>query len=329
MPTAPALSILDRSRTRSSGSDADAVRATVRRAQRVEALGVDGFWVAEHHGVPGVVGSAPTVLLAAVAAATTRLRVGTAGVMLPNHRPFVVAEQVATLAALHPGRVEVGVGRSPGFTAPVRRALGAPASADADERLAELLDWLRGRGPVTLRPQVPAPPVWLLATGEGLRTAARLGLPAVVGGRLLRDVEPLRRYRREHPGGRVGLLIDVVVADDAEAARRELLPQAVALARARSRGEFGPLPTPGEAAAAVGSAGLTGRERADVERYLADAVAGTPGQVRQRLQEVLDRTGADELLVASTPYDEDVEAANDARLAALVPELVGGLRTAG
>ncbi|MEW1958140.1 MsnO8 family LLM class oxidoreductase [Kineococcus sp. NPDC059986] len=321
MPTAPALSFLDRSRTRTGQDDADALRATLGRARRAEDLGADGFWVAEHHAVPGVVGSAPTVLLAAVAAATTRVRVGTAGVMLPNHRPFVVAEQVATLAALHPGRVEVGVGRSLGFTAPVRRALGAHASADADERLAELLDWLHGRGPVTLRPLVPAPPVWLLATGEGLRTAARLGLPVVVGGRLLRDPEPLRRYRDEHPGGRVSLLVDVVVAEDESAARRELLPQAVALARARSRGAFGPLPTPAAAAAAD----LTDRERVDVDRYLADAVAGSAGQVRRRLQDLLDRTGADELLLAATPHARDVEAANDARLA----ELVADLRTAG
>ncbi|MEZ0166597.1 MsnO8 family LLM class oxidoreductase [Kineococcus sp. LSe6-4] len=329
MPTAPALSILDRSRTRSGQGDADALRATLARARRAEAAGVHGFWLAEHHAVPGVVGPAPTVLLAAVAAATTRLRVGTAGVMLPNHRPFVVAEQLAVLAALHPGRLEIGVGRSLGFTAPVRRALGAQTGEDAEERLVELLDWLHGRGPVTLRPRVPAPPVWLLATGAGLATAARLGLPVVVGGRLLRDVEPVRRYRDEHPGGRVSLLLDVVVADDEEAARRELLPQAVALARVRSRGEFGPLPTPQEAAAAVGSRGLTGRERADVERYLGEAVAGTAPQVRRRLQELLERTGAEELLVAATPYDEDVEAANDARLAELVPELTTRLRTAG
>lgn len=321
MPTAPALSILDRSRVRSGQDDADALRATVRRARRVEALGADGFWVAEHHAVPGVVGPAPTVLLAAVAATTSRVRVGTAGIMLPNHRPFVAAEQVAVLAALHPGRVEVGVGRSLGFTAPVRRALGTHASADADERLAELLDWLHGRGPVTLRPRVPAPPVWLLATGEGLRTAARLGLPVVVGGRLLREPDPLRRYRSEHPEGRVSLLLDVVVGHDEAAARRELLPQAVALARARSRGEFGPLPTPDEAAAAS----LTDRERADVDRHLADAVAGTADQVRERLQVLLERTGADELLLAATPHDEEVEARNDSRLV----ELVQDLRTGG
>lgn len=321
MPTAPALSILDRSRVRSGQDDADALRATVRRARRVEALGADGFWVAEHHAVPGVVGPAPTVLLAAVAAATSRVRVGTAGIMLPNHRPFVVAEQVAVLAALHPGRVEVGVGRSLGFTAPVRRALGTHASADADERLAELLDWLHGRGTVTLRPRVPAPPVWLLATGEGLRTAARLGLPAVVGGRLLREPDPLRRYRCEHPEGRVALLLDVVVGHDEAAARRELLPQAVALARARSRGEFGPLPTPDEAAAAS----LTDRERADVDRHLAEAVTGTADQVRERLQVLLERTGADELLLAATPHDEEVEARNDTRLV----ELARDLRTGG
>ncbi|GAA0293613.1 MsnO8 family LLM class oxidoreductase [Kineococcus aurantiacus] len=315
------LSLLDRSRTRSGQSDAEALRATVRRAARAEELGFHRFWVAEHHGVPGAVGSAPTVTTAAVAAATSRVRVGTAGVMLPNHTPFVVAEQVATLAALHPGRLDVGVGRSLGFTAPVRAVLGATSAAGFEDRLAELLDQLHGRGAVTVRPQVPAPPVWLLATGEGLVTAERFGLPVVVGGPLLRDPGPLRRYRERTPRAHVALALDVLVADDRDAARRELLPQAVALARARSRGVFGPLPTPAEAAAAV----LTDRERADVDRALAATVHGDEATVTARLTDLVRRTGAAELLVSATPYAEEVEAGNDARVA----RLVAGLRTGG
>ncbi|WP_432561010.1 MsnO8 family LLM class oxidoreductase [Kineococcus sp. SYSU DK003] len=322
MLTGVPLSLLDRSRTRTGGPpdrrDADALRATLRRARRADELGLHRFWVAEHHAVPGVVGSAPTVTMAAVAGVTSRIRVGTAGVMLPNHSPFVVAEQIATLAALHPGRIDVGIGRSLGFTAPVRRALGTTGTDGFADRLAELLDWLHGRGPVTVRPQVPAPPVWSLATGSGLEVAARLGLPVVVGGPLLRDPTALQRYREQFPQGRITLLLDVLVADSDTRARRELLPQAVALARSRSRGDFGPLPSPQEAQATV----LTARERADVDRALADTVFGDEATVAQRLRDLLDRTGAQELLAATTLHDEGAEAEADARLSGL-------LRTAG
>ncbi|PRY15360.1 MsnO8 family LLM class oxidoreductase [Kineococcus rhizosphaerae] len=314
------LSLLDRSRTRSGRSDAEALQATVRRARRAEELGLHRFWVAEHHAVPGVVGSAPTVTMAAVAAATSRVRVGTAGVMLPNHSPFVVAEQLATLVALHPGRVDVGVGRSLGFTAPVRRALGTASADGFEDRLGELLDWLHGRGPVTVRPRVPAPPVWLLATGSGLATAARFGLPVVVGGSLLADPAALQRYRERTRHARVTLALDVLLARDEAAARRELLPQAVALARSRSRGEFGPLLPPQEAQ----RADLTGRERADVERTLAQTVHGDEETVAARLADLVHRTGAVELLVSATPFAEDAEAENDTRVARLVARLRTG-----
>lgn len=310
------LSLLDRSRTRSGRDDADAVRATVRRAVRAERLGLHRSWVAEHHAVPGAVGSAPTVLMAAVAAATTRIRVGAAGVMLPNHTPFVVAEQLAVLGALHPGRVDVGIGRSLGFTAPVRRALRTTSADGFEEQLGELLDRLHGRGAPALRPQVPPPPLWLLATGAGLRTAARFGLPVVVGGPLLLDPSPLQRYREESPPGRarVTLSLDVLVADSAARARAELLPQAVALARARSRGEFPPLPSPDEAASAT----LSARERADVEAALAATVHGDEDEVGQRLRDLAARTGAVELLVSTALHDEGAEAEADARLARLL-----------
>ncbi|MFI1869933.1 LLM class flavin-dependent oxidoreductase [Streptomyces jumonjinensis] len=127
MTSAPAstpLSVLDRSPVREGHDGPAALRDTVRFAQQAEALGYHRFWVSEHHSVPGVAGSAPTVLAAAVASATSAIRVGTGGVMLPNHQPFVVAEQFAVLASLFPGRIDMGLGRSVGFTEPVRRALG-------------------------------------------------------------------------------------------------------------------------------------------------------------------------------------------------------------
>lgn len=123
------LSLLDRSRTRRGEEDALALRRTMARAQRAEEHGYYRFWVAEHHGVPGVASGSPAVLLAAVGAATASIRIGSGGVMLPNHPPFVVAEQFLMLEALYPGRVDLGVGRSLGFTEGVRRALRTEASA--------------------------------------------------------------------------------------------------------------------------------------------------------------------------------------------------------
>ncbi|NIZ89425.1 MsnO8 family LLM class oxidoreductase [Kineococcus rubinsiae] len=333
MRTPLAVSLLDRSRTRAGADDADAVRATVERARRAEATGFDRFWVAEHHAVPGVVGPSPAVLLAAVAAATTSIRVGSGGVMLPNHVPFVVAEQFAVLGALHPGRIDLGVGRSLGFTAPVRRALGREAQGpDAFEaQLAELLDHLHGRGEVRVRPAVGAPPVFVLATRSGLLTAARRGLPVVVGGPALQSAGPLEDYRRAFrpdpgvagpDGPRVTVAVDVLVADTGEQARELLLPQAWSLAVARSRGEFPPLP------AGADLATLTARERRTAEESLASTVHGTAAHVLDELEDLVRRTGAAELLVATTVHDADRQATADATLLELVTgPLAARLRT--
>uniref|UniRef100_UPI00278BF74E MsnO8 family LLM class oxidoreductase n=1 Tax=Streptomyces venezuelae TaxID=54571 RepID=UPI00278BF74E len=190
------FSVLDRSRTREGEPAPQALRDTVRLAREVEALGYHRFWVSEHHGVPGVAGSAPTVLAAAVAAATSVIRVGTGGVMLPNHRPLVVAEQFGVLEALFPGRIDMGVGRSVGFTDGIRRALGRDKD-DADrfaEQLDELLGWFTGEQ--TVHPQVHARPAeglrvppFVLATGEGAAIAPAAGQPLVKGD--LRGRRPL------------------------------------------------------------------------------------------------------------------------------------------
>ncbi|WP_432497721.1 MsnO8 family LLM class oxidoreductase [Kineococcus gypseus] len=323
---APALSLLDRTRATAppgggAADDAAAVRATVERAVRAQALGLHRFWVAEHHAVPGVVGPAPAVLLGAIAAAldpSSALRIGSGGVMLPNHTPLVVAEQFAVLQALRPGRVDLGVGRSAGFTAPVRAALRAPGDDEEEftARLSELLDLLHGRAAVTVRPRVPAPPVAVLATGSGLAVAAHLGLPVVVGGPVLEDPARVARYRerfveRGHGGPRVTVLADVLVADDEATARRELLPQAWSLAVSRTRGVFPALPAPGD----VRLDELNARERRTVEQVLAQDVVGTEAQVRRRVGELLGRLGAEELLVATTVHDPDLQAESDARLA--------------
>ncbi|WP_114560835.1 MsnO8 family LLM class oxidoreductase, partial [Desertihabitans aurantiacus] len=193
------ISLLDRSRTRAGESDAEAVATTVERAVRADRLGFHRFWTAEHHAVPGVASAAPAVLLAAIGARTSRIRIGTGGIMLPNHRPLVVAEQALLLEALHPGRVDLGLGGSLGFTAPIRRALGRTVLGEGEyaAELDAVLALLDGRAELTVRPRVPAPPVYLLAIAGGLRLAAERGLPAVAGGPLLDDAAALAAYARD------------------------------------------------------------------------------------------------------------------------------------
>ncbi|MFD3759190.1 LLM class flavin-dependent oxidoreductase [Streptomyces sp. NPDC058622] len=308
------LSILDRSRTREGHPAPQALRDTVELARTAEELGYHRFWVSEHHSVPGVAGSAPTVLAAAVAGATRRIRVGTGGVMLPNHQPMVVAEQFGVLESLFPGRIDMGLGRSVGFTDGIRRALGRD-TGDADrfeEQLAELLGWLDGSQ--TAHPEVHARPAeglripaFVLATGAGAKIAARAGLPLVVGDLRSRDrvAEAVGTYRREFlpsawgPEPYVVVSGTVAVAASAEAARRILVPEAWALAHSRTRGSFPPL-RPAEEVEALD---MSPKERELYEGALAGHVHGTGEQVAAELSEVAALTGADELLVTTSTYD--------------------------
>lgn len=319
------LSILDRSRTRVGHSDADALTSTIERATRAEALGYHRFWVAEHHGVPGIASGSPPVLLAALGGRTSHIRIGSGGVMLPNHQPFVVAEQFAMLEALYPGRVDIGVGRSVGFTEPVRRAL----RTDREEQdtfasdIAELRGYVSGTGAVTVRPAVPPewstrPPMYILATGKGLAIAAEAGLPVVVGGPILRDPSALTLYRRgfrptaANPEPIVVVSLDITVADTAERARELALPEAWAMAQSRRTGEFPPLTPPRDID--LDSAPTRIRER--VERSISGAIHGTPGQVARRIDELIEGTGADEIMVSTSTYDRAALYESDA---ALVP----------
>ncbi len=310
------LSLLDRSRIRAGEPDSAALTHTVERARRAERLGYHRFWVAEHHAVPGIASGSPPVLMAAVAAATERIRVGSGGIMLPNHQPLVVAEQVAMLAALYPDRIDVGVGRTPGFTGPVRRALRSDGEDDgafaADLR--ELRAYLDGTGPLTVRPRLRTTvPLFVLATGAGLAVAGDLGLPVVVGGPVLDDRAALEEYRsRAGDGGHLVVSADVLIGDPDLA-----LPEAWALAAARTTGEFPPLapPDPGR--------WMTDRQRAVVDTAVARTIAGDEDTVAERIDALVERTGADELLVTSSTWDRDALADSDARLAAVLSGVTG------
>jgi luciferase family oxidoreductase group 1 len=319
------LSLLDRSRTRAGVDDSAALGHTVERAVAAERLGYDRFWVAEHHGVPGVASGAPAVLLAAIGGRTQRIRLGSGGVMLPNHQPLVVAEQFLMLAGLHPGRIDLGVGRSTGFTAPVRRALrqgGDQPDGFADD-LVELRGYLERTAAVTARPAVAEDvPLFVLATGRGLGVAAQLGLPVVVGGPVLSEpdvAERMAAYRREfvpHQGSvpRVTISLDVLVADTDSDARELALPEVWAMVRSWRTGTFEAL----EPVARIRALRWDEQDRRRVEAGLDAAVAGSADAVRRRVEQLAERTGADELLVTGSTYDRAALAASDAAVAALL-----------
>ncbi len=321
------FSVLDRSRTREGHTDAEALRDTVRLARELEGLGYHRFWVSEHHGVPGVAGSAPTVLAAAVAAATRTIRVGTGGVMLPNHQPLVVAEQFGVLESLFPGRIDMGLGRSVGFTDGVRKALGRDKGVAEDfaGQLEELLGWFRGTSPtgVHARPSegLTVPP-FVLAMGEGATIAARAGLPMVIGD--LRNREKMRRgidhYRARFrpspwaPEPYVVVSGTIAVAATPQEARRLLVPEAWSMAYSRTHGTFPPLP-PAERVEALT---MSAKERGLYESGLAGHLAGTEEQVAHELATLLKETGAQEVLVTTSTYDREALLDSYRRLARII-----------
>ena len=316
------LSILDRANSREGSSEADALQAVLGRAESAEALGYRRFWVAEHHAVAGIAGSSPAVLMAALAARTGSIRIGSGGIMLPNHPPLLVAEQAATLAALHPGRIDLGVGRSVGFTAAVRRALrtGKAEAEQSEEHLAELLAYLDGTAPITARPQDGGrTPVFVLATGTGADVAARAGLGLVLGGPALFRSNPgsaLERYRTgfrpsaRFPHPHVLAAVNVAVAHTEQAAVDLLLPEAGALADSRLMGTFPALAAPGP---------VSGPERRQelIRESLRHSIHGTPGVVLDRIRELVAATGADEVLVTGGAFDLEGQCEWDRLLADL------------
>ena len=305
------LSVLDRSSIRRGQTPADAVRDTVRFARRMEALGYHRFWVAEHHSVPGVAGSAPTVLAAAVAANTSCIRVGTGGVMLPNHQPLVVAEQFGTLEALHPGRIDMGLGRSVGFTGGVRAALGRGKehASHFDEQIRELLGYFAGspvhRGVRGIPAEGLRVPAFVLATGSGADVAADTGLALVIApvSGVDKMSEHIARYRATFrlsslwPRPYVIVATAVAVADTPRRARELLLPEAWSLVHSRTRGVFPPLLPPADIPTP------TEREAALLADVLRNQIHGTPASVHDELVALVERTAADELLITMSTYD--------------------------
>lgn len=318
------FSVLDRSLVRRGGDPATALRETVGFARRIEELGYHRFWVSEHHSVPGVAGSAPTVLAAAVAAATSRIRVGTGGVMLPNHRPLVVAEQFGVLESLYPGRIDMGLGRSVGFTNGVRRALGVGKEVvdDFGERLAELLGWLDGTqsaypGVHAIPSEGLRVPAFVLAIDGGADIAAAHGLPLVIGSGRSRErlTAALSRYRngfRPSPQAAepyVVIAANIAVAETTGDAALLQLPEAWATVVSRTQGVFPPLsplaeiPVPNE------------RQRQLLDEARGSQIFGTETEVTEVLDDLVADTGADEILVTLNTFDAEQRLDSYRRLA--------------
>jgi luciferase family oxidoreductase group 1 len=309
------LSVLDLASVYEGSTNAQAVADTIATAQEAERLGYERFWVAEHHGMPGVASSAPAVLIGAIAAATKTIRVGSGGVMLPNHSSLVIAEQFGTLVALHGDRIDLGLGRAPGtdqLTAAVlRRNIGSESVDDFPNQVIELLAWFGlveplengiGSRIVAVPGLGDAPNLWLLgSSGYSAQLAGRLGLPFAfahhfAGGDQTPQAFELYRSRfepsvwLEEPHSMVA--VAAVVGDDAADAERIALPNALQMMRLRA-GAPGKVPTLEEAEAYP----WTDAERAWVsERHVHQAI-GDLDHVTGSIGKLVAATGADEVIV--------------------------------
>ncbi|MBO3731960.1 MsnO8 family LLM class oxidoreductase [Glycomyces niveus] len=322
------LSLLDRAVIAGGETPAETLRDVVANAKQAEDLGFHRYWVAEHHSVPGIAGSAPTVLAAAVASVTSRIRVGTGGVMLPNHRPLVVAEQFGVLESLFEGRIDMGLGRTLGFVPAVRAALGhdLDEADDFDALLTELLGYFTGEQAsypgVHARPgEGLRPEPFVLAVGSGGEYAARHGVSLVIAPSkgLKATRAKIDDYRRDFRPSvwrsepYVVVAQSVAVAETREAAEDLLLPEFWSTALSRTKGEFRPLRPADEIRAAEKSS----RESKHLEQALTGAIYGTADEVAPRLAELVEATGADELLIGTSSYDRKALFDSHRRLAEL------------
>jgi luciferase family oxidoreductase group 1 len=309
------LSVLDLAPVAAGATSGDALRNTTQLARRTEELGYKRFWVAEHHNMPSIASSAPAVLIAHLAAATSTIRVGSGGVMLPNHAPLVVAEQFGTLEALHPGRIDLGIGRAPGtdqLTAlALRRTMEGLSAEDFPQELIDLIGLFTGGDAparITATPGLgDMPAVWLLgSSGYSAQLAGLLGLPFSFAHHFSSaNTEPaLALYRQnfrpsrwlERPQAMVA--VNTICADTDERAEWLAGPAALSFLRLRT-GHPQPLVSPHEAA----EYRYTPTEREIAWGRFEHQAIGSPDTVRTRLAGLLERTGADELMLTTMVYE--------------------------
>ncbi|MEV6522708.1 LLM class flavin-dependent oxidoreductase [Longispora sp. NPDC051575] len=306
------LSVLDLAPVAAGTTPGEALRNTTELARRTEALGYQRFWVAEHHNMPAIASSSPAVLLAHIAAHTSTIRVGSGGVMLPNHAPLVVAEQFGTLEALHPGRVDLGIGRAPG-TDPgtalaLRRTAEGLSAEDFPEELASLIGYFTGQERIVATPgRGDMPAIWLLgSSGFSAQLAGMLGLPFSFAHHFsAQNTEPaLELYRRHFQPSQwlaepyAMVAVSAICADTDERAEWLAGPSSLSFLKLR-QGRPEPLVSPDEAAAYP----FTPLERQFVADRRVGQALGSPETVERQLSELVARTGADELMLTAFVYD--------------------------
>ena len=314
------VSVLDLSLVDAGSSGPQALRNTIEIAQAAERLGYSRIWLAEHHNTAAIASPAPEIMIGVLARETSSIRIGSGGIMLPNHSPLKVAESFRVLEALAPGRVDLGIGRAPGtdtMTAlALRRSREALAADDFPEQLAEL----RGYNTATESDHpfmrikaspsdVPLPPIWILGSSDyGARLAAALGLPFSFASHInMAMAVPALRYYREaftpsehlqHPLAM--LAVSVITAPTQEDVDDLQRTSDLSMLRLLT-GQFGPLPSIDEARAYSFNAA----EMEQIRGMRARRIAGTPDQVLERINALVTETGADEVMISSMVWGHD------------------------
>jgi luciferase family oxidoreductase group 1 len=314
------LSVLDQSMIVSGRTPAESIRETVALARLCDALGYHRYWVSEHHNSEAIAGSAPEVLLGALAMVTGRIRLGSAGVMLPHYSSLKVAEQFRVLEALAPGRIDLGLGRAPGSDGKTAFALNPNAAHAADMFPAQLRDvmaWVNGAPllpdhpfrDIAAQPKGPGgPEIWVLGSSMyGAQVAAHFGLPYCfayffsegVGAREALDIYRATYRPSAHHPEPVSAICVVALAADTQAEADRLFTAREAWRALRERGQFVPLPSPEEAAAFQ----MTEPERQRAAALRARALAGTPDLVATRLRDLARDLGVDEVALVTASHD--------------------------
>ncbi|MFV0523520.1 MAG: LLM class flavin-dependent oxidoreductase [Acidimicrobiales bacterium] len=327
---APALSVLDLVPVRTDQTTSDALTASVSLARLADDLGYHRYWVAEHHNVPAVAATNPPVIIAMLAAATGRIRVGSGGVMLPNHAPLAVAEQFALLEAAHPGRIDLGIGRAPGTDGVTSWALrNGNTGDDAVARFPQYVDQVAammspdgvgidlGRQVHVLHATPKATStaaLWLLGSSDySAQLAAERGLPYVFAHHFSGHgtAEALALYRQgyrpseAYPEPRTFLTVNAVVAESEAEANRLVLPHLHSMLSLRSGGPFGPQLTVEEAEQTLGP-----DQRRAAAPVTESWIVGPPHDAAKQVVELAEQFGVDEVMVhpvagatAGTPAD--------------------------
>jgi luciferase family oxidoreductase group 1 len=332
------FSILDLSPICEGGDATQALRNTIDLARHAEQWGYRRYWLAEHHNMPGIASAATAVVIGAVGAATKTIRVGSGGIMLPNHAPLVIAEQFGTLESLFPGRVDLGVGRAPGTDQSTAAALRRNADVDGDDfprELMELMAYFQPPQPGQRIQAVPGAglrvPIYILGSSLfGAQVAATLGLPYAFASHFAPAdlMAAIARYRSQfRPSDQLArpyvmLGVNVFAAETDEEARRLFTSVQQAFVRLR-RGEPSRLPPPVANVEKL----LTPMEQDMLQRALAVSFIGTPDTVRRGLESFVAKTAANELIVVSQIFDHAARLRSYELTAQVRDELSPGVRS--